>query len=201
MRGADEAAVVRRPLDLDHGVVHLATRAGERFLELGLVVHVARAGVLDLVREGGDVRRLDLLEAVLEIKGCDRSLEQRREDVPAPRDPLELVRRDVACTVRHLRSEAELLRHRGAALPRDDVRPDLREPSLRGVGEAVEDGASDRELEHAVAEELEPLVRRRAIVRPRGVGQDLREPLCGKLGDQAAELVRPVRDAATPGAR
>ena len=81
------------------------------------------------------------------------------------------------------------------------MRADLREPSFGGVSETVVHGPRDRELEHAVAEELEPLVRRRAIVRPRGVGQDLREPLCGKLGDQAAELVRPVRDAATPGAR
>jgi hypothetical protein len=41
VRRAHEAAVVRRPLDLEDGVVHLLARARERFLELRLVVDVA----------------------------------------------------------------------------------------------------------------------------------------------------------------
>ena len=48
-----------------------------------------------------------------------------------------------------------------------------------------------RELENAVAQELEPLVRRRAVVRPRGVREHLLEPVGRKLVDQAAELGRP----------
>jgi hypothetical protein len=84
------------------------------------------------------------------------------------------------------------------------VRSDLREPALRRLFEAVEDGTSDRELEDAVTEELEALVRLRAVVRPGGVGEDLLEPLGRQLGDEAAELVRPaarVFRGATPGAR
>jgi hypothetical protein len=71
------------------------------------------------------------------------------------------------------------------------MRTDLREPPLRGFGEAVEDGARDRELEDAVAQELEPFVRGCTIVGPGRVREDLREPGCRKLCDQAAELARP----------
>ena len=71
------------------------------------------------------------------------------------------------------------------------MRADLREASLRGCAEAVEDRTRDRELEDAVAEELEPLVRLRAVLRPRGVGEHLLEPVGRQLRDQAAELVRP----------
>ena len=88
-------------------------------------------------------------------------------------------------------AEPELLRHRGAALARDDVGADLREPPLGRVAEAVEDRSRDRELEDAVAEELEALVRGRRVLRPRGVREDLLEPVGGQLRDQAAELVQP----------
>jgi hypothetical protein len=84
------------------------------------------------------------------------------------------------------------------------VRSDLREPALRRIFEAVEDGTGDRELEDAVTEELEALVRLRAVVRPGRVGEDLLEPLARQLGDETAELVRPaarVFRGATPGAR
>jgi hypothetical protein len=81
------------------------------------------------------------------------------------------------------------------------VSPDLREPPFRRVSEAVEHRARDRELEHTVAEELEPLVRRSAVIRPRRVGEDLLEPNGGKLGDQAAELVRLGFVRPSPGVR
>jgi hypothetical protein len=80
------------------------------------------------------------------------------------------------------------------------VRADLREPPLRGVPEAVENRPGDRELEDAVAQELEPLVGGRSVVGPRGVGEDLLQPVLGQLGDQAAELGRAAA-VATPGAR
>jgi len=80
------------------------------------------------------------------------------------------------------------------------VRADLREPALGRIGEAVEDGARDRELEDAVSEELEPLVRGSPILRPRGVREDLLEPVARELGDQAAEGTRPAL-VPTPGAR
>jgi hypothetical protein len=78
----------------------------------------------------------------------------------------------------------------------------LREPPLRGILEAVEDGACDRELENAVPEELEPLVRLGAVARPGRVGENLLESSVRKPGDQAAELSRPVLVASlSPGAR
>jgi hypothetical protein len=204
VRGAHEAAVVRRAFDLQHRVMHLPTRPSERLLELGLVVDVAGSRVLDLLPERRHDRGLDALEPVLEVERGDGSLEHRREDVPAPRDALELIRGDVARVPQEPLTEPELLRDRGTALPRDDVRPDLGQPPLRRLLEPVEDRPRDRQLEDAVAEELEPLVRRRAVVRPRGVGEDLLQARLGQLGDETAELRGPVervsRDV-TPGAR
>ena len=82
------------------------------------------------------------------------------------------------------------------------MRADLREPSLGRVAEAVEDRPSDGELEDAVAEELEPLVRLRAVLRPRRVGEDLLEPGGRQLGNQTAELGRAVLlERLSPGAR
>jgi hypothetical protein len=79
---------------------------------------------------------------------------------------------------------------------------DLREPSLRRLAEAIEDGACDRKLENAVPEELEAFVRIGAVVGPRRVGEDVVEPVRRELVDQPAELGRPIGDRrATPGAR
>jgi hypothetical protein len=128
---------------------------------------------------------------VLEVERGDRGLEQRSEHVPASGDALELVARDVACPLGEPFPETEVLRDERAARAGDDVRTDLRETALRRVAEPVEDGARDRELEDAVAEELEPLVRVGAVVRPGGVLEDLFEALGRKLGDQAPELVGP----------
>ena len=191
MRSADELAVVRRSLDLEHRVVDVASGARERLLELRLVVDVARARVLDPLRERLDERRLHRLEPVFEIDRGDCGLEHGCEDVPAARDALELVRGGVARVLEQPIAEPELLRDGSAALARDDVRPDLRESPLGRLAEAVEHRARDRELEDAVAEELEPLVRVGAVLDPRGVREDLLEPLGRKLRDQAAELVRP----------
>ena len=68
---------------------------------------------------------------------------------------------------------------------------DLREPPLRRLAEAVEHGARDRELEDTVSEELEALVRRSPVVRPRGMRENHLRPVGGQLRDQAAELGRP----------
>jgi hypothetical protein len=204
VRGAHEPAVVRRPLDLEDRVVHLLPRARERLLELSLVVHVARARVLDLLGERGHDRGLDPLEPVLEVERRDRCLEHGGEDVPAPRDALELVGGNGDRILEQLLSERELLRDQSAALPRDDVRPDLGEPSFRGIGEAVEDRTRDRQLEDAVAEELEALVGEGAVVRPRRVREDLLEAGVRQLRNQAAELPRAAGrpfGAPTPGVR
>ncbi|MDQ3086913.1 MAG: hypothetical protein M3Q67_08985 [Actinomycetota bacterium] len=80
--------------------------------------------------------------------------------------------------------------------------PNLRELPLRRILETVEDGARDRELEDAVSEELEALVRLGAVLGPGRVREYLLEPVFRKLVDQTPELGRPsylVR--ATPGVR
>jgi hypothetical protein len=181
--------------------VHLLPRPGQRLLELGLVVDVERARVLDPLGERVDDGGLDPLEAVLEVDRRDRGLEDGREDVPAAGDALELVGGDVAGELRELLSQAELFRDRRAALAGDDVRADLREASLGRLGEAVENRASDRELEDAVPEELQPLVRLRPVFRPRRVGEDLLQPVGGQLRYQAAELGGPGGLRLSPSAR
>jgi len=98
-------------------------------------------------------------------------------------------------------AEAELLRDRRAALARDDVGPYLRQPALGRAPEAVEDRAGDGELEDAVPEEFEALVRGRALVRPRGVREDVLEPVARELVDQAPELARAPDGFFTPGGR
>src|SRR4051812_28850518 len=57
-----EVPLVRRPLDVDHGVGDLPPAARQRLLELRLVVDVGRPRVLDPAREGRDDRVLDRLE-------------------------------------------------------------------------------------------------------------------------------------------
>ena len=131
---------------------------------------------------------------MLEVDGRDGSLEHGCEDVPAARDPLQLVLRCLTRVVEEPLAEPELLRHGRAALTRDDVGADLRETPFRRCAEAIEDRPCDRELEDAVAEELETLVRRRPIVRPRGVREDLLQFVGGELRRSGgrARAARPV---------
>ena len=97
--------------------------------------------------------------------------------------------------------ELELLRNRGAALAGDDVCADLGQSPLGRLREAVVERPRDRELQHAVAEELEALVRRLAVRRPRGVGEDVLAALRGKSVDENGELPLLPRAAAATGAR
>ena len=71
------------------------------------------------------------------------------------------------------------------------MRSDLRKAPLGCLAKTIEYGARDGELQDAVAEELEALVRVGAILDPRRVREDLLEAIGWKLGDQAPELVRP----------
>jgi hypothetical protein len=64
------------------------------------------------------------------------------------------------------------------------MRADLRQPALGQVRIPVEEGSRDGELEDAVAEELEPLVRSRPIGRPRRMGERVLDPLGRELADQ-----------------
>jgi hypothetical protein len=81
------------------------------------------------------------------------------------------------------------------------MRADLREPALGQIGIAVVERPGDGELEDAVAEELEPLVRLRSIGSPRRVREGVVEPLAGKLLDQRPQSAGcPRVGAATTGA-
>jgi hypothetical protein len=180
-------ARVRGALDVGDDVGDAAARLRERLLQLGLVVDVRRARVLDPVGEGGDDRRRDRLVPVLEVEGCDRGLEQRGRDVAALDDPAELLVGDVARQLREPLAEPQLARDGGAALARDDVRADLREPPLGGVRVPVVQLLRDRELEDAVAQELEALVGGGAVGRPGRVREDVLEPLARQPLDQRAE--------------
>jgi hypothetical protein len=67
------------------------------------------------------------------------------------------------------------------------VRPDLRELSLGEVRVALVELARNGELENAVAQELQALVGRRAVRRPRRVREDVLQALRRELEDQSVE--------------
>jgi hypothetical protein len=66
------------------------------------------------------------------------------------------------------------------------VRADLRQAALGEVRIALVERLGDRELENAVAEELETLVRLGAFGGPRRVCEDVRQPRRRQRVDQAA---------------
>jgi hypothetical protein len=185
---AGEAPVVRRPFDVDDGVGDGERPPSELLLELGLVVDVARDRVLDPVSKGGDDRGADRLESVLEVEGPEGGLDERGDDVPVLRELPELLGRDAARVLGELRAEVEAAPDDRTALARDDVGPDLREPTLLVFGEALVQLLRDRETQDAVAEELEPLVRTRPILGPRGVREDPLRRRRRKRVDQGAQV-------------
>jgi hypothetical protein len=67
------------------------------------------------------------------------------------------------------------------------VRPDLRELPLAEVGVPLVELPGDRELEDAVAQELEALVGRRAVRRPRRVCEYVLQALGREFEDQSVE--------------
>ena len=85
-------------------------------------------------------------------------------------------------------SEAEAACHHRAGRARDDVRANLGELTLGEVRMARVERMGDRELEDAVAEELEPLVRGAAIARPRRMGEDGLRQLRRERVDQLREV-------------
>ena len=83
---------MRRAFDLDGRIGDSSARAREALLQLRLVIDERRQRVLDARVERADNRRLDRLEAMLQIQGCERGLEQRREHVAVPRELVGIVR-------------------------------------------------------------------------------------------------------------
>jgi hypothetical protein len=64
------------------------------------------------------------------------------------------------------------------------VRADLRQTALGEVGVALVESARDRELQDAVAQELQPLVRCGTVLGPGGVREDVPQPLLRERVDQ-----------------
>ena len=199
VRGAGEAAVVRRALDLEDRVRDREAAAGELLLELGLVVHVALEGVLDALLEGLHDRGAYRLEPVLEVERAEAGLDQSREDVAIGGEPEQLVAVDLAGVPGEQLPEAELAPDDGAAVPRDDVRADLRQGPLRLVREALVEVLGDREAEDAVAEKLEALVGVRPATRPGSVREGVVKALGRKRLDQVEQ--RAPRGLATGATR
>src|SRR5258708_29925120 len=135
-----------------------------------------RRGVLDPIGEGRDHCVLDRRETALEEERAQRSLEQGGGGVAVLREPLELLRLQPLVPLREPRAEVALTRHDSATRARYDMRTDLGEPALGELGIAAVELVRSRELEHAVAEELEAFVRERALRRRRRVpGRNVRE--------------------------
>jgi hypothetical protein len=153
---------------------------------------MARERVLDPFRERIQDGLANRLEAVLEVEGAECRLDERGKDVSVDGEALQLLRRDrIAPPLDECPAEAEPTAYDGAALPGNDVRPNLGELPLGVVGEALVELASDREAEDGVPEELEPLVRVGPRDRPGRVREDMRRPLVGQRVDQVPERRMP----------
>jgi len=199
--GAREHPLVRRAVHLDDRVAHLPAEARERLLQLGLVVDMGRQGVLDPVRERADDGVLDGGEAVLEEERAEDRLEEGSQDIAVLRE-----RGDVLALVElgELGAKVELVRDDGAARPRDDVRTDLRQPSLGKVGMPRVQRVGDRQLEDAVPEEFQALVRGGPVDRPGRVREGSRRRLARQRVDQPGELyslIGATRRSRPPGRR
>jgi hypothetical protein len=125
---------------------------------------------------------------VLEVEGAERRLDERREDVAVPREAVEFAARQRAETFGEPAAEPEQAGDLRAARPADDVRPRLGQPSFGELREAVVELLSDCEVENRVPEELEPLVRGRAVLDRGGMGEGARAKLWPQPLDQPKEL-------------
>ena len=112
---AREVALVRWPLGRENGVDHLPPAAGERLLQLRLVVDVRVQRVVDAAGERVDDRGLDVREPVLEEERAERRLEERGQHVAVLREPLELVHLEAVVVLDEQPAELELARHHRAA--------------------------------------------------------------------------------------
>ena len=142
-------------------VRHAPARSREELLEVGLRVDAGRDRDLDVLGERVDDRAFDRREAVREEERAERRLEDRADDARRRAEPLRVVLQPGGRARDEPLAEPERLADDSARRARDDVRPRLRQPALRIVGMPRVERRRDRELEHAVAEELEALVRRR----------------------------------------
>jgi hypothetical protein len=154
------------------------------------VVELRGEGEFDLRLERLDDRLRDRLEAVLEVERGERGLEQGRQHVSVLREARDLGVGWSLGLGQQALAEIELPRDDRTACPRDDVRANLRHPTLAEHREAVEERARDRQLEHRVSEELEAFVGGRAVGGPRRVREDRRRPLGRECRNQLPQAGR-----------
>ncbi len=170
-RGAREAAVVRRAFDVEISVydhrrpvrassscrsVFVVDPRGERVLDLSEKRRRSRPRS-PRSRAGGRARRAPPRAPRRATFGVARAARARPPSASG------------ACATSRSPSPSSRADHR-AGRARDDVRARLRQLSLRKSGMPHVERVRDRELEHAVAEELEPLVRVAAVAPPTRYG-------------------------------
>ena len=170
-----ELAVVRRAAVAQDPVDDRLGRARQVLLQLGLVVDVAALGEADVLVEDLDDRRTHRLVAEGHVDRADERLGEVGEHVLVGlqlRQRRRPRRRGPACS-RSILPRPSLRRHPGAGGAADDVGAQPRQVALGEVGEAPVQLGRDAQAEHAVAEELQALVRVDALGDPRRVREDL----------------------------
>jgi hypothetical protein len=140
--------------------------------------------IVDPVAEGLDDGLADRLEAVLEVEGAETRLDQSGENVAVLGEPLELFLVDLTRVFGEEPAEPEARADDRAALPRDDVRADLRELSLRVLRKPLVELLRDRKPQNAVPEELEALVGVGPGGRPGSVRESVLQAFAGERLDQ-----------------
>ena len=183
--GSGEAAAVRWSRGLHQPVAYGRPLTCQSFLQFRLVIDEALLAEIDAFLEGLDDRIGGLPVAELLEGRADHGLAERRQHVAARLDA-RLAAAPLALPL-ELRGEVERARHQRARAARDDVGALLREPALVGSGRAAVELLGDREPEHAVAEELQPLVRLNALVDPGRVSERASPQLLGKPLDERCE--------------
>jgi hypothetical protein len=124
---------------------------------------------------------------VLEVESAEAGFDECREDVAVAPELLDLETGGSAHALAEPLAEPQQLPDLGTARAADDVRPGLREPAFREVGKALVERLSDRQVEDAVAEELEPLVGQRPVLDEGRVRQDTFAERRRQLLDQLQE--------------
>ena len=198
-----ELPVVRGPAEAEHLVGDRLPAAREKLLQLRLVVDVAALREDDVLLEHLDDRRPHGLVAEGEVDGADERLREVGEHVLVG---LQLggvaALPALAGILAQQLAEAELGGHARAGGAADDVGPQPRQVPLGELREAPVQLGGDAETQHAVAEELEPLVRVHPVRRPRGVREHLAQGRLVQLLGEREESLRQGRcsndDEGTP---
>ena len=187
-RGHLEDPLVRRPVLRRHAVGHERPAARQALLQRRLEVRRRVQRQLDLRRERLDHRLGGLLVAEVQVAGADHGLDHRGQHPLGVRQrlgrrPARVLRRGGPQALR----QPEPLRDLPARAPRDGLGADLGQPAgaVRVGLQPRPQVRRDRQPEHRVAQEGQPLVGLRAALDPRGV----RHRLPGEIVRQSLQQV------------